>query len=161
MQKAILEMKFRNVATNALPLARYLVQCANANDVHFDAVTYVPMTAQAKKRRGYNQAQLLAQNFCDILNLPPPETLLKKVKETQRQEKLGKRERKENLIAAFAATCDLHGKTVLLIDDIKTTGATLNECAKALKKKGATKVVCLTVASREENVVWEVDDREV
>ena len=161
VQKAILEMKFRNVATNALPLARYLAQCANANDVHFDAVTYVPMTAQAKKQRGYNQAQLLAQNFCDILNLPPPETLLKKVKETQRQEKLGKKERKENLIAAFAATCDLHGKTVLLIDDIKTTGATLNECAKALKKKGATKVVCLTVASREENVVWEVDDREV
>ncbi len=159
VQRAILNMKFGNIATNAQLLARYLAQCAKSNKIQFDVVTYVPMTANAEKQRGYNQAQLLAQSFCDILKIDEPVALLKKVKDTQRQEKLGKKERKENLVGAFSATTDLHGKVVLVIDDIKTTGSTLNECAKALKKKGATQVICLTVASREENMVWEIDSQ--
>ncbi len=155
VQKAILDMKFHNVATNAKALASYLAACATQNNLQFDLVTFVPMTKIAQKQRGYNQAQLLAEHFCAILNIAPPVCLIEKVKNTLPQEKLGQRERKENLKAAFAANCDLHEKTVLVIDDIKTTGATLNECAKALKRKGAAKVICLTVASREETVEWE------
>lgn len=155
VQKAILDMKFHNIAVNAEVLARYLADCAVKNNLRFDCVTYVPMTKIAQKQRGYNQAQLLAESFCDIMKVEPPVCLIQKVKNTLPQEKLGQRERKENLHAAFAADCDLHGKTILLIDDIKTTGATLNECAKALKRKNAAKVICLTVASREENTEWE------
>ena len=61
-------------------------------------------------------------------------------------------------MGAFVATTPLDGKNILLIDDIKTTGSTLNQCARALKKKGAKSVVCLTVASREEKTAWEIEE---
>ena len=156
VQRAIVQMKFARVSTNAKVLARYLAFSARQNDVQFDVVTFVPMTKKAAKQRGYNQAQLLATYFCDILDVEPPKALLTKVKETERQESLDKLARKENLIGAFSAQGELKGKTVLVIDDVKTTGSTLNECAKALKKRGAASVVCLTVASREEQFVNEL-----
>ncbi len=158
VQKAILDMKFHRLACNARVLARYLVFMAKRQNLKFDVVTFVPMTKKAQKARGYNQSQLLAESFCDILQIAPPVALLQKIKDTKRQEQLGKTERKENLVGAFRATSDVKGETVLLVDDIKTTGATLNECAKALKVKGAACVICLTVASREENMQWEIEE---
>lgn len=158
VQQAILQMKFGGIATNAKVLARYLAYCAVKNNVGFDVVTFVPMTAAAQKSRGYNQAQLLAESFCDILEKAPPVELLAKIKETQRQETLNKKQREENLVGAFAASAEAKGKNVLLIDDIKTTGSTLNRCAQALKRKGARSVVCITVASREERTVWEIEE---
>lgn len=157
VQKAILDMKFHNLAANAKVLSHYLADCSRQNNLTFDLVTFVPMTKKAQKKRGYNQAQLLAEYFCATMCIDEPKRLLVKVKNTLPQEKLGSVERRENLSAAFAATESLNGKTVLLIDDIKTTGTTLNECAKALKKKGAEKVLCLTVASREEKIQTEQD----
>lgn len=157
IQRAILNMKFFRAAYNAKVLARYLVFCAVRNNLQFDVVTFVPMSNKSQKQRGYNQAQLLAQHFCDILNIDAPKPLLIKVKETERQERLGKHERKENIAGAFEAFSEAKGQRVLLIDDIKTTGSTLNECAKALKRKGAEAVVCLTVASREETFASELD----
>lgn len=158
VQKAILNMKFNNLGCNAEILARYLVFTAQKQNLQFDVVTFVPMSPKALKKRGYNQARLLAEHFCDQLELDKPVEALTKIKETERQEKLGKKERKENLVGAFSARDVVRGKRVLLIDDIKTTGATLNECAKALKRKGAISVVCLTVASREEHTVWEIEE---
>ncbi len=158
VQKAILDMKFNNLGSNAVVLARYLVFAAQKHNLQFDVVTFVPMSPNAQKIRGYNQAELLAEHFCDGLDLPQPVAALQKIKETERQEKLGKKQRQENLVGAFSANDSVRGKRVLLIDDIKTTGATLNECAKALKRKGATSVECLTVASREENTVWELEE---
>ncbi len=158
VQKALLNLKFHHIATNAKVLARYLVYMAMAYGLQYDLVTFVPMTEKAQKVRGYNQAELLAKYFCDILDVSDKFVCaLCKMKDTERQESLGKRERKENLVGAFSAQGFVKGKVVLLIDDIKTTGATLNECAKALKKKGATKVICITVASREENFTAEVE----
>lgn len=158
VQKAILDMKFHNVAANAKLLAKYLAFIAQRNNLQFDLVTFVPMTKFAQKQRGYNQAQLLAQYFCDILQIDFPVAALSKVKETSPQENLNKHERKENLTGAFAAEPFVKNKKVLLVDDIKTTGSTLNECAKALKRKGALQVVCLTVASREETTPWELEE---
>ena len=78
-----------------------------------------------------------------------------KVRETQRQEQLDKYSRLRNLDNAFKAdkNYDIKNKTVLVIDDVKTTGTTLEQCARALKKAGASRVYCLTVASREEKVL--------
>lgn len=159
VQKAILQMKFFREATNAKVLARYLVQVATQHNLQFDVVTFVPMTARAQKQRGYNQAQLLAKHFCAIMEANVPQSLLTKMKDTERQEKLDKQARKDNLIGAFAADSTAKGKNVLLIDDIKTTGTTLNECAKVLKQKGALSVVCLTVASREEHFAYELQSK--
>lgn len=159
VRKAILDMKFNGAGLNSKVLSRYLAYTAKVNDLHFDFVTYAPMSKKSQKIRHYNQAKLLAKSFCDILDKKDclVEAIVK-VKETERQESLGKQERKTNLVGSYKINVDVKGKTVLVIDDIKTTGATLNECAKVLKRAGAIRVIGLTVASRKENAAFELED---
>lgn len=87
----------------------------------------------------------LAKEFCAMADLPFSSSVLKKIRKTEKQHKLSAEERKTNLIGAFEAIEDLSGKTVLLIDDICTTGSTISECSKALLDKGAAKILVLTV----------------
>ena len=159
VQKAILDMKFGNLGAYAKVFAKYLVFLAQKHNLSYDLVTFAPMSKKAKRRRRYNQAQLLAKYFCDILD---KDALLveaiTKVKETEAQEKLSKTERKTNLVGAYNICADVSGKRVLVIDDVKTTGATLNECAKVLKRAGATEVIAITVASRKENFLFETGE---
>ena len=114
------------------------------------------MTEQSQKERGYNQAQILAQKYGELIGKSPINALIKK-KQTQRQEQLGRAERKKNVDNAFAVADKnlVKNKAILLIDDVKTTGATLNNCAKALKRAGATSVVCITLASTPEQFVYQ------
>lgn len=166
VRKAILAMKFGNCGAYARVLARYLAFTVNKYDVLFDIVVPVPMSKASFRKRGYNQAELLARGFCDIMDCDDKFVdALSKIKDTTPQEKLGKKERKENLIGCIrvkdGAKTRVKGKIVLLVDDIKTTGATINECAKVLKLKGAKAVYAVTVASRAENFVFEVTDEHV
>lgn len=155
----IVNVKFHNRAYIMRTFARYLVYLAQKNKLSYDIVTYVPMTKKSQKQRGYNQAQLLAEHFCDILGIEEPVSTLTKTRETAKQEKLSRIERQESLIGAFSSDKQIvKGKRILLVDDVKTTGATLNECAKALKKAGATEVICITVASREETFIFEREE---
>lgn len=156
VRQAILNMKFHNRGTNADVLAKYLVFLAAHYNIEYDCVTFAPMSAKSIKKRGYNQAQLLAKQFCDILELDDKliEAIVK-VRDTEPQENLSRIDRKENLIGAYRINADVKGKRVLVIDDIKTTGATLNECAKVLKRAGATSVVGITVAARKEDYMFE------
>ena len=159
VRAAILRFKFDGCGNFARIFAKYLAFAVQHQGVEFDVVTYAPMTNKAKRKRGYNQAQLLANYFCDILGCEEKSAnAIEKIKETEPQEKLGKEERKSNLVGAYRCVADVKGKRVLVIDDIKTTGATLNECAKVLKRAGAVNVVGLTVASRREKFLYEVDN---
>ena len=158
IQNAILSMKFNNLATHAKVFAKYLVFMAEKANLGYDIVTFAPMSRKSLRKRRYNQAKLLAKHFCDILdkdNLLVEAVI--KVKETESQESLGKAERKTNLVGAYKVNADVQGKRVLVIDDVKTTGATLNECAKVLKKAGATAVYGLTVAARKEHFEYETE----
>lgn len=113
-----------------------------------DAICYIPMTAKATRARGYNQAQLLAAALSERLNLPLLDGALKKTKETKEQKSLTLAERRNNIKGCFAADKDVvKGKKILIIDDVMTTGATLEEACAQLKKKGATAVFAATVAS--------------
>lgn len=159
VKKAILDMKFHNMACNAKVLARYLVFLSQKHNLQFDIVCYAPMTASAKRKRRYNQAQMLAMYFCDMLGRDDALVdAIEKSHDTTPQEKLNKQQRKKNLVGAYKLRANVKGKRVLVIDDIKTTGSTLNECAKVLKRGGAISVVCLTVASRKENYSYENAD---
>ena len=115
------------------------------NDV--DYITYVPMRYWSILRRGYNQSAMMAlflSNKHKIKIIP----LLKKKKKTINQHKIENYyDRIENLKNAFSATKDLRDKKILLVDDIMTTGTTVDECAKALKKNGARCVIIATIAS--------------
>ena len=106
------------------------------------------MTDKALKRRGYNQSRLLAEKLSVLINVPVFDCI-KKVKETQRQATLGRAERLKNLDGAFRVFDKklIAGKSVLIIDDVSTTGATAQVIAKRLKSAGAKIVNLLTVAS--------------
>lgn len=112
-----------------------------------DYITFVPMSEQRLNERGYNQAELLAEEFSMLSGLEVL-SVINKVKETERQAKLTMKERLKNLNSSFKIDKKLvKGKKILLIDDVLTTGATVETISKLLKTAKASKVIVLTVAS--------------
>lgn len=118
-------------------------------DIHFDWVLYVPMRPFDRWRRGYNCAQVLAEEISKNCGIPLLLNGLYKRRRTKPQKRMKYHERAGNVADAFSTKCAdrLAGKTVLLVDDVATSGATLNECAKILKLAGAAKVYCATMAA--------------
>ncbi len=114
------------------------------NDVDFDGVAYVPMRKLKKLKRGFNQAEELAIGMGNILDIPVFQDVLFCAKGKQTQHNLKYKERFENVKGRYGYNYSITGKTVLLVDDIKTTGASLDECAKQLVLAGASKVYCVT-----------------
>ncbi len=109
---------------------------------NIDAVVYMPMTKDDLFERGYNQVKLMAKEVHFLLNIPVYNALLK-VKSTKSQKSLNSSERKTNIIGAFSINpkVSVEDKTILLIDDLCTTGSTLSEAARVLKEAGAKKVI--------------------
>ena len=128
---------------------RDIAECVknNYSEISFDAVTFVPMRLWDERKRGYNQSEILAKIVSDIIEVPLM-NLLVKTERTKPQKRSSARERKVNVFGAFDVTDKeyVNGKTILLVDDVKTTGSTLNECAKMLKIYGAKEVYCATLA---------------
>ena len=114
----------------------------------FDLISWVPLSKKKLKRRGYDQAKLLAIEAARHLECSATETL-RKVRNTNMQSRISDdAERRANVLGAYEAiNPDLTvGKRILLIDDVATTGATLSECARILRNAGATDVVCASFA---------------
>lgn len=111
-----------------------------------DWVIPVPLHPKKLKARGYNQSQLLAEVFCRNTGLCLQTDALRRRADTRSQAKLNRKERLQNMAGAFEASHTVKGKRVLLIDDVATTGATLEGCAEALKKAGAKQVMAFTLA---------------
>jgi len=135
--------------------------CEERSDaaIYFDIVTFAPLHYRRLAERGYNQAEILAQGIGKVIKpARPVGGLLVKKKKTQRQVVLKGSKRRKNLKGVFKLTKSLRpaitgkqsivlkNKNILIIDDISTTGATLNECAKVLKEAGAKKVWGMVVA---------------
>lgn len=115
-------------------------------------ITCVPTTKEKQRERGYNQAELLGRVVAKILSKDLEKDILIKEKEVPEQKHLSAIERKENIKGVYRVheRSKVNGKNVLLIDDILTTGATGNECARILKNAGAKDVYLLTAASTRE-----------
>jgi len=111
-------------------------------------ITAVPMHYLRRARRGYNQSELLATYVADALKIPKNFQILKKIRKTRPQVQFSGKKRRENLKNSFkiCKNADVLGKTFVVVDDVTTTGATLNECARILKVAGARKVWGLVVA---------------
>lgn len=105
----------------------------------------IPLHPRRKRRRGFNQSELIARDLGRILNIPS-RPLLRRVLPTRPQTSLGMDERQRNMERAFAAEKNEGYKLAILIDDVKTTGATLDEAARALKKAGIKRVWAITFA---------------
>jgi ComF family protein len=134
----------------AAPLAELMDSTLRARgDVAFDAVVPVPMHRSKLRRRGYNQAELLARALARRINAPCVPALLTKRSETPAQSKLARAERAANVRRAFAANPRANGRAILLVDDVSTTGETIRACAAVLLRAGAARV-CAAVAAKTE-----------
>ena len=114
----------------------------------YDIIIPVPIHKKRKLQRGYNQTQLIAKEISKNIDIKFCNNVLVKNKNTIAQSKLNKNKRKQNIKGAFKAlnVQNIQGKSVLLFDDIYTTGSTANECSKILKEAGAKTVGVLTIA---------------
>lgn len=140
---AVHRFKFRGYKELANGMGDEIAECIRYrySDISFDCVTYVPLTKKRMKQRGYNQSQLLANVVADKLELCCEELLIKIVDNKSQRSKNAK-QRKMNVLGVYDINenTDVANKTILLIDDVKTTGSTLSECAKILKGYGAKEV---------------------
>jgi ComF family protein len=114
----------------------------------FDLLVPVPLHAGRLRERGFNQSLLLAAEISTTTGIPCEKRLLLKVKSTVPQIHLSGSQREKEIKGAFRVSCEdrIQRKTVLLIDDVFTTGATVNECSKVLLASGAQRVDVLTLA---------------
>nr|BAL56327.1 amidophosphoribosyltransferase [uncultured Acetothermia bacterium]BAL60131.1 amidophosphoribosyltransferase [Candidatus Acetothermum autotrophicum] len=126
--------------------ASYLDQAGQALRPLVEKITFVPMLPKDERLRGFNQAELLARELGRCWELPVEHTL-EKVKETKPQASLPHEARRENVRGAFRLAKFISCASILIVDDVCTTGATLTECASVLKNDGGIeKVYGLTVA---------------
>ena len=112
-----------------------------------DVIIPVPLHKKKKRLRGYNQSELVARHLGRLMNIPVNERAVIRVRNTKPQKELSHKERRKNLQDAFQLTKHWKGeKNVLLIDDIYTTGNTIDSVAKLLREKGVNKVWFLTIS---------------
>ncbi len=154
-RKLIHHFKYEPYVKNlAKPLTgliiEHLVLSGNNTDHIWNGavLTYVPSEISSLKKRGYNQSHALAKELAGVIGIPLLEHNLVKIKKTQPQMKLGVKERAENIKDAFAVQnpAGFAGKKVFLVDDVYTTGATMEECAKTLRAAGAKQVWGVAIA---------------
>lgn len=147
LRKVILSLKHRQNSQLGGELAKGMADIVSDQDWKVDIIVPIPLAPHRLAKRGYNQAETLAQPLASLTNLSIGEKVLHRHHETVRQFELGAYERWENLLGAFQVDSSLPaGANVLLVDDVMTTGATLNAAALALKKAGCPRVYALTLA---------------
>jgi len=146
--KIIHHLKYRKKTKLAVFLGRAMASIIKSDYFLKDADTIVPVPLFWWKnlRRGYNQAALLSEIISQECNIKMND-ILKRIKNTKSQTKLKEQKRRKNVLNAFALKSNtIENKTIILIDDVMTTGATINECARVLKNAGAEKVYSCVAA---------------
>lgn len=145
---AVKNLKFNKLMPNARKLAIYMEQSLIEADVldKIDIVIPVPVFQNSDDSKIFNQSEWLVIALCKLIKLPYENCTLIKHKQTKKQHKSDANERKINLIDAFSIkdTQKICGKTILLVDDVFTTGSTLECCSKTLLEAGAKEIICLT-----------------
>lgn len=158
LQDAICSFKYRGKHTLARPLARLMIS-ALPQGIDADVIIPVPLHPARLRAREFNQSLLLADQLSHHLARPVSATHLVRIAATDPQTTLSRQARLRNLRKAFEVRRphDLAEKSILLVDDVFTTGTTLNECAKSLRNAGAGPVFALTLARTVETAL--VPDR--
>ena len=146
VRDAIHALKFRGQRALARPLAQLIGEQwpPLARDVA--ALVPVPLGRPRERARGFNQAALLAERLAPSLGVAVRPRWLKRLRDTQPQSDLGAAERRANVRGAFEARAEVAGRHVVVVDDVLTTGATVAECARALRAAGAARIGVVAVA---------------
>ena len=147
---AIHQFKYKNNLSLGEFLASFMADFSfpDIDFADYSLIIPVPLHVKRLRERGFNQSLFLARPLGEKQHIPVNFSLLKRHKFTLTQTSSNKKERKQNIKGAFEVSDKkkIAGKNILLIDDVYTTGATVNECAKTLMKSGAKKVSALTLA---------------
>jgi ComF family protein len=150
LKEIIHQFKYRSHRSLGRPLSELLfsVYRFHEQDCFSDLIVPVPLHKSRERTRGFNQACELSKPLGKMAHIPVSTGLLLRVKPTRVQAGLSRRERRINVAGAFelSQTKAIEDKALLLVDDVFTTGATLNECAKILRRNGARRVNVLTLA---------------
>ena len=146
ISRAIIRYKFLDHKVYSEYFSNLMINVLKDEGYDYDYICGVPAYKSKKRKRGYSQTELIAKRISKELNIEYRE-LLKKVKNTQQQSKLTAIQRKANIKNTFKCTEDLEGKKILLIDDVLTTGYTINECSRVLNNDGKNTVDFFVIAS--------------
>lgn len=154
VRQAVWRVKYDEREDTARAMAARMAEQLRAASFAPELILAVPSSKKELRSRGYAPPALLARLLGQALDAPVRQDVLQKPFETRHQRGLGPQERRANLIGAFRVTPReaVRGRRVLLVDDVLTTGATLDECAKMLLAAGASQVraVCIAVTRQEE-----------
>lgn len=147
LERVIHAFKFERHDFLGEPLGVLLAEpLRERGDLDFDVIVPVPMHRGKERDRGYNQAELLARSLGSRTGIEVRRGALRKTRPSQTQSQLPRAERAANVRGSFAAGEEVSGLHILLVDDICTTGETVEACAKALRKAGAVKVCAAVIA---------------
>ncbi len=147
LRQAIYALKYRSATRLAHPLGLLLAHAFRHYALHADAIAPLPLHRDRQQQRGYNQSALLARTCAAQLHIPYFDNLLIRSRSTLPQVGLNAPARRQNMAEAFIATRSLHSyRTLLLIDDVCTTGATLEACAATCYAAGVREVWALVLA---------------
>ena len=151
VRQALLRYKFEGAPARGAVFGRLIAEdLLRREAVDFDTVTWVPLSRKRERRRGYDQARLLAEAAAERLGMRA-EPLLQKVRDVPPQSRLNTPEaRRANISGCYEAAAPVEGRRILIVDDIVTTGSTLSECARVLMLSGAEDVRGAALASRRE-----------
>ena len=152
VRQGILRFKFQGCRSSAAAFGAALAQCAAEQlSGQFELVTWVPVHSLRRLSRGYDQSRLLAEAACRLWQVKPVRLLKKRRHTSPNSGMKTASARRANVLGVYQAVRPeaIAGRRILLIDDIVTTGSTLEECARVLKDVGAAEVVCATLAYAE------------
>ena len=149
IQDLIHAMKYKEMPGLASRFGRELgdVMVGYYQPDDFDAIVPVPLHSLRLRERGYNQALLIAREIGKVMKKPVFEKGMKRCRYTNQQAKLNQEERRRNVSGAFKVRKKnaVEGKKIVLVDDVLTTGSTMNECARVLKEAGAKEIAIVTI----------------
>lgn len=148
VRQSLLRYKFGGRQFYADIYADFVVKCIDENGITCDSITWAPLSRRRLRKRGYDQARLLAEAIAARMGLPCERMLVKKRNNPPQSRTQKASERRANVQGVYEAApgVELTGRRVLLVDDIVTTGSTLSECAAILRHSGASDVAAATVA---------------
>jgi competence protein ComFC len=147
LRNAIHRLKYEKDIGLGEALSKHLIELYNVNEWKVDVVVPVPLSHRRRHERGYNQSSLLGRPLAYAIRKPFRTDMLLKSRDTHTQVGLSALERKLNVDGAFSTRPNLvQGKSILVIDDVTTTGSTISACAMALHQAGASAVYGLTLS---------------
>lgn len=151
MREIVADYKFNNKSYLYKPLGMLMLKTIYEKDISkdIDLIMYIPSHRRKEAKRGYNQSELLATFIAKRIDIEVSHNNLSKIKDTKDQNKLNRIERQENLLGSFKLKNreEIKDKRILLIDDIITTGSTMEECSRVLINNGAREVIGLALTS--------------